>query len=174
MLQRFIQTFAVLITSFATCAAFAQEPQITVLNFQNWKEQQILDAQNQTLRVSARLAQVKNGKSAAQKESAPLPAGSKFKKSESDTVAGAEKDLRRAQESLKAALELAMEDYVTVYLPTLRDSPEALQALAQKLSKEELAEIFKVLIRKDAPPDTKRNGAALATALSTSSRSHVP
>lgn len=143
-----------------TFAATAQEPAVTVYTFQSWKEQQILEAQNQTLRVSARISQLKTGKTSAAKETAPLPTNSKIKKSESDTVAGAERDLRRAQESLKAANELGIDDYVSVYLPSLRDNPEALQALAQKMSKEELAEIFKLLLRKDSPPDTKRNSLA--------------
>lgn len=143
-----------------TTAAMAQEPAVTVYTFQSWKEQQILEAQNQTLRVSARISQLKAGKAAAAKEATPLPSNLKFKKSESDTVGGAEKDLRRAQESLKAANELGLEDYISVYLPSLKDNPEALQALAQKMSKEELAEIFKLLFRKDSPPDTKRNSLA--------------
>ena len=153
--------------------AFAQEPLISVFTFQNWKEQQILDAQNQALRVSARIGHLKSSKGTASKDSTPLPANSKFKKSEIDSVAAAERDLRRAQESLKAANDLNIEDYVTVYLPTLREDPEALQALAQKMSKEELAEIFKVLLRQEVAPDAKRNSSALADALTPNTRSHV-
>jgi len=153
--------------------AFAQEPQVTVLTFQNWKEQQILDAQNQTLRISARIAQLKLSKTSAAKEAGPLPS-TKIKKSENDAATAAEKDLRRAQESLKVANELAIEDYVTIYLPTLRENPEALQALAQKMSKEELVEIFKVLLRKEASPDTKRNSSALAEALTSATRARTP
>lgn len=170
-----LQKFAVLLTTgLFSVTLFAQEPQITVLNFQSWKEQQILDAQNQTLRVSARIAQIRAGKASTSRESTPLPAGSKFKKSESDSLSSAEKDLRRSQESLKAASDLSLEDYATVYLPTLRDSNEALNVLAQRMSKDELAEIFKVLVRKDPPPDTRRNGSALADALTPSTRSHAP
>lgn len=165
---------SVLIALILSSVAFAQEPQFSVFTFQNWKEQQILDAQNQALRISARIGHLKSGKGSTSKDSTPLPASSKFRKAESDSVAAAERDLRRAQESLKAANELNVEDYVTVYLPTLRENPEALQALAQKMSKEELAEIFKVLLRKEAAPDTRRNSSALADALTPSTRSHVP
>ncbi len=99
-------------------------------------------------------------KSVGIKDPTPLPVNPKFKKSESDSVAAAEKDLRRAQESLKAANDLTLEDYISIYLPTLRENPEALQALAQKMSKEELSEVFKLMLRKDSPSDTKRNGLA--------------
>jgi C4-dicarboxylate-specific signal transduction histidine kinase len=172
--QAMVRKIAFILTVVYGLSAFAQEPQISVFTFQGWKEQQILDAQNQTLRISARIAQLKTGKTPGAKNSAPLPANSRFKKAESDSVAAAEKDLRRSQESLKAANDLSVEDYVSVYLPSLRENPEALQTLAQKLSKEELAEIFKVLLRKDNPSDTKRNEAALADALTPITRSHVP
>jgi hypothetical protein len=168
------QKVSLLIALIFSSLAFAQEPQISVFTFQNWKEQQILDAQNQALRISARIGHLKSGKGSTSKDSTPLPANSKFKKSESDSVVAAERDLRRAQESLKASNELNIEDYVTVYLPTLRENPEALQALTQKMSKEELAEIFKVLLRKETAPDTRRNGSALADALTPNTRSHVP
>lgn len=168
------RTLNLILAALFSVSVFAQEPSVPVFTFQNWKEQQILDAQNQTLRISARIAQLKSGKGSSAKDSAPLPANSKIKKSESDTVAGAEKDLRRSQESLKAAGDLTVEDYVTVYLPSLRDSPEALHALAQKMTKEELAEIFKLLIRRDTPSDAKRNSSALADALTPATRSHAP
>lgn len=171
MIRKITFIFAVTLLSLSV---FAQEPQITVFAFQSWKEQQILDAQNQTLRISARIAQLKNGKAAAAKDSSPLPMNSKFKKSETDTVAGAEKDLRRAQESLKAANDLTIEEYVNVYLPTLRENPEALQTLAQKMTKDELTEVFKVLLRKDTSNDAKRNSSALADALTPPNRTHTP
>lgn len=144
-------------------SVFAQEPQVNPLTFQSWKEQQVLESQNQVLRVSARIAHLRSGKggTSGTKDSIPLPS-SKIKKSEMDSVLAAEKDLRRAQDSLKAATELTLEEYIAIYLPTLRESPESLQTLSQKMSKEELAEIFKVLLRKDIPPDTKRNSSSLA------------
>lgn len=145
------------------------------LNFQSWKDQQVLDAQNALLRISARIAQLKSGKGgAASKESAALPANSKLKKAEVDTVAGGERDLRRAQESLQAANNLTLDEYIAIYLPTLRDQPEALQQLSQKLSKEELVEIFKGLVRKDVAPDAKRSGLSMTDGLNVSSRAKTP
>lgn len=153
--------------------ALAQD--VSPLTFQAWKEQQILEAQNQTLRVSARISQLKSGKAAAPaKAEGSLPAlNSKIKKAaETDSLAAAEKELRRNQESLQTANALSLEDYVSVYLPTLQDQPEALQSLAAKLSKDELAEIFKALVSRGAAPDAKRSGpTALSEALAPAPRS---
>jgi hypothetical protein len=169
-----LQKISFLIALIFSTIALAQEPQISVFNFQTWKEQQILDAQNQTLRVSARISHLKSGKASTGKESTSIPANSKFKKSDGDSLSAAERDLRRAQESLKASIELNIEDYIMVYLPTLRENPEALQALAQKMSKEELAEIFKLLLSKERAPDARRNSSALAEALTPNTRAQVP
>lgn len=143
---------------------FAQEPAVTALNFQAWKEQQILEAQNQALRISARISQLKAAKpGAAGSKEVSLPSA-KVKKTEADTVAGAERDLRRAQDSLQTANALTLEDYINVYLPTLQGQSEVLQNLALKLSKEELAEIFKALVGKGSSTnDAKRSTALTAT-----------
>lgn len=152
--------------------ALAQD--VSPLTFQAWKEQQILEAQNQTLRVSARISQLKSGKGAAPVKADSLPAmNSKVKKAaDVDSLAVAEKELRRNQESLQTANALSLEDYVSVYLPTLQDQPEALQTLATKLSKDELAEIFKALVSRSSAPDAKRSGpTALTEALAPTPRS---
>lgn len=149
-----------------SCLAFGQEPQITVLTFQSWKEQQVLEAQNQMLRVSARISQLKStakgskneGKDAA---SDNLPSSRVKKASDADSLAAAEKDLKRGQEGLDAATTLQLQDYINVYLPTLQDQPAALDKLAEKLSKEELAEIFKGMLKKSSrTTDAKRNAVS--------------
>lgn len=142
--------------------AFGQEPQVSALSFQSWKEQQILEAQNQMLRVSARINQLKSAKPAKAdtKSSGPsAPASSRIKKaSEADALLIAEKDMKRSQESLEAANALQLDDYITIYLPTLQDQPGALDKLAEKLSKEELAEIFKSMAKRNHRTiDAKRN-----------------
>jgi hypothetical protein len=141
--------------------AWGQEPQINVVGFQAWKEQQVLEAQNQMLRTSTRIGQLKSNKGAggAAKESAVNMPNSRIKKtSDSDSVGGAERDLKRAQESLETANGLQMDDYISIYLPTLQDQPEALNKLAEKLTKEELAEIFRATYVKGGhAPDAKRN-----------------
>ena len=151
----------VIISLTIMCAlAFAQEPQVTAFSFQDWKEQQVLEAQNQMLRTSSRINGLKAAKSGKtdNKESAVLP-NSRIKKAPiTDSVAEAEKELKRAQESLEAANGLQLDDYINVYLPTLQEQPEALNRLADKLTKEELSEIFKGFLKKGTrPSDAKRN-----------------
>ncbi len=155
-----LKSLSIAISLIFSLSALAQEPLPAILNFQAWKEQQVLEAQNQTLRVSARISQLKSAKGGSSSAKEVNLPNAKVKKTESDSVSAAERDLRRSQESLQIAGGLTLEDYVTVYLPTLQGQPEALQALAQKLSKDELAEIFKVLVGKgQGAADAKRNGA---------------
>ena len=150
------------------CAlAWGQEPQSGVSSFEEWKQQQVLEAQNQMLRISSHISQLKTGKpGTAGKDSSPanLP-NSRIKKStDSDTIASSERDLKRAQESLETANGLQVDDYISIYLPTLQDQPEALNKLAEKLSKEELAEIFKNSYKKGThPSDARRNTVSSLT-----------
>lgn len=127
--------------------------------FQNWKDLQVLDAQNQLLRAGARVAQVRSGKAAKAdvKDEKPLPSGRIKSVAGESPMAVAEKDVRRAKESLEAANTLELADYVNVYLPSLESQPEVLEALIQKLSKEELGEILKIIVSKNSRFDTKRN-----------------
>lgn len=140
--------------------AFGQEPQFNALTFQAWKDQQVLDAQNQALRASARMNQIKAGKatSGENKDSATLTSSRIKKAGNGDQLALAEKDLARAQETMASAANLQLADYVNIYLPTLQDQPEAAAKLMDQLTKEELAEIAKGLIRKGShSSDARRN-----------------
>lgn len=143
---------------------FAQEPQVTALTFQSWKEQQVLEAQNQMLRISSRINQLKtnkNNKGDNKEDGLGKLPSTRVKKSEVDPILAAEKELKRGQESLDAANSLQLEDYISIYLPTLQDQPGALDKLAEKLSKEELAEIFKgVLKRNPRTVDARRNSVS--------------
>jgi hypothetical protein len=148
------------------CLGWAQEPQNPVYNFQEWKEQQVLDAQNQMLRVSSRITQLRSGKSSPgnRDSSFSLPNGRVKKAADSDSVANAERDLKRAQDVLETANELRIEEYISVYLPTIQDQPDALNKLAEKMSKEQLAEIFKYTYGKASHvSDARRNKVSSLT-----------
>lgn len=138
------------------CLAFAQEP-MAGKSFQSWKDLQVLEAQNQVLRVSARISQIRAGKGANTnvKDLSNVPAGRVKTASDADALSLAEKDLKRARESLEAANALELEDYVNIYLPSLEAQPEALNALLQKLTKDEMAEILKVVLLKNSHFDGK-------------------
>ncbi|MBX3020631.1 MAG: hypothetical protein KF799_03050 [Bdellovibrionales bacterium] len=165
----------ILVVVLFSLSAFAQEPvSPSPLTFQTWKDQQVLEAQNQVLRISARMSFLKSSKSSGSvKEPSHIANGKLRKISDTDTMATAEQDLKRAQESLAAANALQFEDYVDVYIPTLANQPEALQKLSDRLSKEELAEIFKGIMKGSAASDAKRN-AALLEGLNGSSTSKTP
>lgn len=139
----------------------AQDAGGTGLVFQAWKDQQVLEAQNQILRASARINQLKSGGRTASPNDRDLNLSSGRIKKAADSLPGAERDLKRAQESMQAAAELQLEDYINIYLPSLQDQPDTLAKLTERLSKEELTEITKVLIRKGfRQPNARRNSSA--------------
>ncbi len=141
-------------------AAQAQPSALQPHTFFTWKETQVTDATNQMFKISARISQLRAIKPGAAnvKESTQtnLPSA-RVKTTDGDPMSLAEKDLRRAKESLEAANSLELTDYVNIYLPTLEAQPEALQRLFERLSKEELGDILKVLLTKNSRIDTKRN-----------------
>ncbi len=92
---------------------------IEPLSFSAWKQSQILEAQNELLRTSNSLDKTSQ-----------------------------DKEVKRAQERLDAAQNLQIEEYISVYLPGLAESPAQIEKLAEKLSKEELGAILKGLLSK--------------------------
>ena len=146
------------------------------MTFQAWKDQQILESQNEMLRISARISQLKaSGKSsgASAKGGKPqVPSSSRVKALEADPLTLAERDLRRTQERLVTANNLQLSDYVLVYLPSIQDQPEVIESLTNRLSKEELSEILRFILTKNSRIDTKRNTAILSTLPNPSSRSN--
>lgn len=134
------------------------------LTFQAWKNQQVLEAQNQILRASARVTQFKSGRIPNQNErdaSTTLSSNRIKKVNTTDSLAIAERDLKRAQESMEAANGLQVEHYVDVYLMSLQDQPETVVKLLEKLSKDELEEITRTLIRKGSrqPTNSRRSAS---------------
>lgn len=142
--------------------AFAQEPTAPApLGFQEWRDQQVLDAQNQLLRAQTRLTQSRAGKSAVPVKKAPRLPNDKVRETSEDDVTVAERDLKRAQDYLNSASHLTFANYIDVYLPSLKDNPGALQKLAEKLTKDELAQIFKALMNAERDADARHNQAIL-------------
>ena len=160
--------FALLVS----CQVFAQQPQVVALTFTLWKEQQVLEAQNQMLRTSSRISLARTNKlgGTEAKDNTGLPPNRVRKASDSESVA-AEKELKRAQESLEIASALQFADYINIYIPTLADQPEAITKLSEKLTKEELAEIFRSQTKRLArPSDAKRSSGAMGDGLASTSR----
>lgn len=137
------------------------------LLFQSWKSQQLLEAQNQVLRASARLAQLRAAK-ATSSSNTLLPTN---KVKNSNPLTAAEKDLKRSQESLTNAQELTFADYVSIYVLPLQEDPEMVAKLAERLTRDELAEAFKCLMQQAPSTDAKRQSALLGS-LGPSSSAH--
>jgi hypothetical protein len=162
--------FMVFVTSSITLSGFAlaagsAEP--TVLTFSAWRAEQVLEAQNQALRINARLNQSKASKAPTEVKGSTntkgLP-GTRLKStSDNESISVLEHDLKRAQDSLQAAHNLELDDYINIYLPTLQDQPDALNSLAEKLNKEDLVEIFKGLVKRGTKSNDamSHNGATL-------------
>lgn len=168
----------ILTFSFTATVAQAQNPipaEPRPLSFAAWRDQQVLEGQNQVLRASSRVAQLKAGKAQSKlPEPSEVPANARMKKiGEGESLASAELDLKRAQETVESASKLQFDDYVEVYVPTLQDHPEALQKLSEKLSKEELIEILKLLMQRPKAADAKRSASLVGgLMLPTRSRRH--
>jgi hypothetical protein len=173
-----ILSFAFLMAAGTAGAESAPPAAVTAnpLTFQAWKDQQVLEAQNQVLRLASRVSLFKSGKLTTNaggiKQPARLPSD-KVKFADTEALAGAEADLKRAQDSLANARDLKFSDYVDVYIPTLQNQPEAQQKLAEKLSKEELSEIFKGLMQKSSQYDAQHGEASLGD-LTVTARAKAP
>lgn len=152
---------ALLLIGFSVQAQAPNQP----LTFQNWKENQVNEATTQMFKISSRISQLRAVKPAAggMKEAAQtnLPS-TRVKTADADPLSLAEKDLRRAKESLEAANNLELTDYVNIYLPTLETQPEALQKLIEKLPKEDLGDILKAILTKNSRFDAKRNNSVVS------------
>lgn len=139
--------------------ALAEAP----LKFKAWKEQQILEAQNEVLRISARLHSLKNNPKPEkpQKKDDSTATSLRF-----DSVPDlTDRDLKLAQENLAIAKELSLEDYAEVYVSSLQENPSQFSKLMNSLTREEMSQLMKILVKNKAEGtiDTKRNGSAAAS-----------
>ncbi|MAV90147.1 MAG: hypothetical protein CL676_01910 [Bdellovibrionaceae bacterium] len=133
-----------------------EAPDTRPLPYKAWKEQQILNAQNRLLRISAELDTVKtteNSESSKSSEaSSPKEqALERFQKTKTKSeVERLTKEQKLARQAVEGASGLTFEDYITVYLPTLSQSPEALETLVGTLSKEELTKILEEILKRQS------------------------
>lgn len=166
---------SLIILSFAfvlTLAARAESPS-SVFGFKAWKEQQILSAQNRLLRVTTELEVLKNsGKkkaSSEDKSSAKQKALQRFHLTqEKSGIERLENEAKLAKEAVQVALELTVDDYVTVYLPTLTQDPAAIDSLVESMSREEISHILKEILKSQSDQrDRASRGSSKLTGLLT-------
>lgn len=165
MLRYVVSIFA-LTFGFILSMVNAQEP--PVLSFKSWKDQQVIEARNHVVRLTNQVTLSKAGKSAvdagARAEDAAAAGAEALELTRVQKTPGASRaaaDLKRAMDNLQAARELTMEDYFVVYLTRFKNQPEALDALAQRLSKEEIAELLKVMVSRNRQSEAASPKSAL-------------
>src|SRR5437879_3467153 len=77
------------------------------LKFKSWKEQRIVEAQNEVLRISARLRSQRNS-TRVEKTEIELAGSNRFQRGNSPEAS--DRDLKNAQESLEIAKEFSLQD----------------------------------------------------------------
>jgi hypothetical protein len=132
------------------------------LPFKTWKDQQILEAQNQLTRATNQIVLSKNGR-LAKTPGAP-------------SLTRLERDLGRAEKSLDFARNLGVEEYLVGYLTQISTDTATLNALAGQLTREQVAELLQVLIRinrgnpaPEAPPESAPSNEKMEASARTSS-----
>ena len=133
-------------------AAVAETP----LKFKAWKEQQIVEAQNEVLRISARLRSQKNNPKIERSTDSDLLGSSRFQQAP-EVTAG---DLKNAQETLTIAKEFTLEDYADVYVSNLQEEPEQFTKLMNSLSKDEMTQLMKILVKNKTPESSQQSNDA--------------
>lgn len=145
---------SLIIMSFVFVLALAAKAETTpsVFSCKTWKEQQILSAQNRLLRLTTELEIMKNSGSgkerSEEKSSAKQKALQRFHRSqEKSDIERLENEAKLAKEAVQIASELTVDDYVTVYLPTLTQTPDAIDSLVESMSREEISHILKEILK---------------------------
>lgn len=128
-----------------------------ILPFKNWKDQKVVEAQNQVARLGNRLVLLKAGKIKGEElaldmqtqseDEAPAAMNSRTQKVDRDVQARLERELGQAQKSVEFAKDLTFQEYVMGYLSQFADQPEVLSEISTRLTKEEMNELIKTLLR---------------------------
>ncbi len=116
--------------------AQADAPKAKILSFSQWKDQQVLEAQNRVVRL--------NNKLTLQKADAK------------QAVRPLEVEIKGAIQALEVAREFTIEHYIASYVAQLTSSKEDLKTLAQILTPAEMAELIYVLANPKTQASVRR------------------
>lgn len=145
----------ILVIGFGCLAHAADEP----MPFKVWKDQQIIDAQNRLARISNRVLFVKSNqvkpdqiaKEIEAEQNASDKSGFDPKRMQKfgpqQLMEVLERDRDQAAKSVEFSKALTLEDYWLVYLAQFQDNPEALSAVASRMSKDEVAQLLKAVLK---------------------------
>lgn len=141
----------------APFATAAVEDTQQILSFKDWKGSQVLEAKNQVVRLSNRITLLKKGilkdetsESEEKKmESADVSSDRIKTTTQKDLIGQTEAQLKSALENLQFTTELSLQDYFAVYLSRFKDQPDLMSRAADKLSKEEVLELLKTMLKSE-------------------------
>lgn len=117
-----------------TLSSFAQGSAPFVMTFKEWRDAQVLEAQNNVVRLSNKIQLLKTGRY-------------KSEDPNKDKLVDSEKELRRALEGLQYAKDLTIDEYTSVYLSQFKNQSDLISGLTLRMSKEEMAEILKSMLQ---------------------------
>ncbi len=148
----------------------AQEPNAP-LTFRAWRDQQLVEAQNQLARLSNKIVLVKSGRMRAEDASADITQSGESDSVElqgltaraqraaaKDSLERLDRELQRARKAVEMTKDLGVQDYFIGYLSQFQNNSEALSQAASKLSKEEVTELLRSLLRLNGQPQNKPGG----------------
>lgn len=164
--------FSVALANGNKAATASPEPRDLTLEpliFQDWKNQQIQEAQQALEKVAGD----NNSQALAQKTAQTLVA-TELPSSQRIQVSGKrarhikqKRDVRSAYEGLQYAHDLGLEEYISVYLVNYRENVQALTSLMERLSTQESARLMQALMKE------KERRAALERTGTTSLSGHL-
>ncbi len=151
MMKRMLCSLIIVVFSLGAFASDSESISIKLKPFARWKEHQVVDAQNKVVRLSNLLLLLKSERYLPENI---LPQVAKENKQEinipenqqQELVKITEAQLSKAIASLEFVKELTLKDYISVYLQQYKNEPQALEALATEMNKQEIAQILLSLI----------------------------
>ncbi len=158
--------FYIYISLVTVAALAAPKASDSPIVFKSWKEQQLIEARNNVVRMANKITLFRAGKVSEQEIIQELSANNIDAESTSVQKANSQKpierlenELRVAQENLQIAQELTVEDYFIVYLSQFRSKPDAIQSVASRMSKDEVAELIRAMLNRGAAATSAGGGA---------------
>ncbi len=150
------------------------QPTETPVIYKTWKDQQILEARNTVIRISNKITLSRAGKLTEQEIIKELASTENVTKENTSLqqkttqlkpIERLENELRVAQENLQVAQELSVEDYFVVYLSRFRSNQEAIQSVASRMSKDEVAELIRAMLNRGEATTTQNGNGRPGPAL---------
>ena len=137
------------------------------LSFKQWKQTQVTESKNRVVRLSNTLLILKSNKYQLTNTMPEVAEASKGEvssdknKKNQRLIKQKTRDLEMALARLEVVKELNINDYFAVYLSHFRDTPDAIQQVAANMTKEEVADLIRIVFEMKSseggvPPRTKK------------------